>query len=59
VVAEMGLSATQVGGRLEVAERVARHPAVEAVLDTGQVQVWTATRLLEHLDTLGAYVGDA
>jgi hypothetical protein len=58
VVAEVGLSPTQVPGRLEVAARLARHPAVEAVLDTGQVQAWTATRLLEHLDTLGHDVGD-
>jgi hypothetical protein len=56
VVAEVGLSPTQVAGRLEVAERLARHPAVEAVLDTGRVQSWTATKLLEHLDTLAGYV---
>jgi hypothetical protein len=59
VVAEVGLSDAQVRARLEVAERLARHPAVEAVLDTGRVQAWTATRLLEHLHTLGHYVGDA
>jgi hypothetical protein len=56
VVAEVGLSDTQVHARLELAERLARHPAVEATLDTGQVQAWTATRLLEHLHTLGVYV---
>jgi hypothetical protein len=59
VVAEVGLSHAQVRGRLELAERLGRHPAVEAVLDAGRVQAWTATRLLEHLHTLGHYVGDA
>jgi hypothetical protein len=58
VVAEVGLSDTQVQGRLELAQRLARHPAVEQTLDAGGVQVWTATRLLEHLHTLGHYVGD-
>ena len=52
----VGLSERQLATRLDTAERVARFPAVAAAMTEGRLQAWTATRLLEHLDTLGSYV---
>ncbi len=52
----LGLSERQLATRLDTAERVARFPAVATAMTGGQVQAWTATRLLEHLDTLGSHV---
>ena len=53
---QLGLSERQVGSRIDTALLLAGHPAVEAALDAGRLQAWTATRLLEHLDILGAHV---
>jgi hypothetical protein len=56
---QLGLSERQVQGRLDTAHRLARYRHVERVLHDGLLQSWTATKLLEHLDTLAAYVGPA
>jgi hypothetical protein len=56
VAVELALSERQVMSRLDTARRLERHPAVEAAMDAGRLQGWTATRLLEHLHTLGQYV---
>jgi len=53
---ELGLSERQVESRIDTALRLARHRAVESAMDDGLLQAWTATRLLEHLDQLAAYV---
>ena len=58
VAVELGLSDRQVGTRIDTSLRLARHPAVAALMACGQVQSWTATKLLEHLDTLSGYVTD-
>jgi hypothetical protein len=52
----MGLSERQVGSRLTTAERCRRYPATAAVMQQGRLQVWTASVLLEHLDSLAAYL---
>jgi hypothetical protein len=53
---ELGLSERQVTSRLDTALRMDRHPDVVAAMDDGLLQAWTATKLLEHLQTLGQYV---
>ncbi len=52
----MGLSERQVSSRLTTAERCRRYPATAAVMEQGRLQVWTASVLLEHLDSLAAYL---
>ncbi len=56
---QLGLTERQVQGRIDTAQRLARYPQVEQVMHDGLVQSWTATKLLEHLDTLAAYVSPA
>lgn len=56
VAAALALSERQVERRLEAADRLERYGAVAAVVGQGLLQSWTATRLLEHLDTLAAHV---
>lgn len=58
VGAQMGLSDRQVAGRIDTALLLSRHLAVATALSSGQVQSWTATRLLDHLSTLSTYVSD-
>jgi hypothetical protein len=53
---ELGLSERQVQSRIDTALSLERHPSVAAVLESGQLQGWTAVRLLDHLETLGRYV---
>jgi hypothetical protein len=51
----LGLTEQQAHTRLELASRLVRYPGVAAVMHSGRVQAWTATRLLEQLDMLGQY----
>ncbi len=55
---ELGLTERQVHSRVDTALRLQRHPAVQAAMDDGRLQSWTATRFLELLSDLAAYVDD-
>lgn len=52
----LAVSERQVSTRLDTAQRLARYTRVRDVAEQGRVQVWTATKLVEHLDELGALV---
>jgi hypothetical protein len=56
---ELGLSEGQVQSRVVTGLRLARYPVVAGALAGGRVQAWTGTTLVEHLDTLAAYVTPA
>lgn len=56
VAQSLALSEHQVGRRLEAAERLERYRRVGAAARDGLLQSWTATKLLEHLDTLAHHV---
>ena len=49
---ELGLSERQVTARIETAESLCEHVHVAEAVEQGRLQVWTATRLLDHLDML-------
>jgi hypothetical protein len=53
---ELALSERQVSARLDTARRLARHGEVARAMDAGRLQSWTATKLLEHLETLAPFV---
>jgi hypothetical protein len=56
---QLGLSEGQVQSRIVTGLRLARYGVVAGALADGAVQAWTATKLVEHLDTLAAYLTPA
>jgi hypothetical protein len=59
LVVELGWGERQTATRVDTALALQRHPAVEAVFDTGRVAAWTLIRFVEHLQTLSQYVTPA
>jgi hypothetical protein len=53
---ELGLREQQVHARIDTAVRLARHRQVDVAMQQGRLQAWTATKLLEHLETLSQYL---
>lgn len=56
VAQALGLSERQVGARIDTARRLSRYAHAHGAVADGLLQSWTATKLLEHLDTLAPLV---
>ena len=56
VAQALAVTEHQVGRRLDTAARLDRYDAVREAVHEGLLQAWTATKLLEHLDTLAPHV---
>ncbi|MGA7688062.1 MAG: hypothetical protein WCA29_02390, partial [Jiangellales bacterium] len=56
VAQALAVSERQVSTRLDTAQRLARHTRLRDVVEQGRVQVWTATKLAEHLDELATLI---
>ncbi len=52
----LAVTETQVGRRIDTAERLSRYDTVRGAVQEGLLQAWTATKLLEHLDALAPHV---
>ena len=56
VAQALAVSERQVSTRLDTAHRLSRHTRLRDVVEQGRVQVWTATKLAEHLDELAPLI---
>lgn len=56
VAQALGVTERQIGERVDTATRLARFDRVQGALSRGELQSWTATKLLEHLAELATVV---
>jgi hypothetical protein len=56
VAQALAVSERRVSTRLDTAQRLARFTRLRDVVEQGQVQAWTATKLAEHLDELSTLI---